>query len=879
MNTRSLGGIWRVYPCDGQGRIIEPGYDITVPGSWKSLPEMAEHQGWVCCRTVFSLSETDVGQWTLLRFGGVCRKARVYLNDRFVGEHDGLQAPFRLDVSDAAASGKNRLDVYVDSRRPEDDYLGFSSIYELIPLRFDGIYDQVTLETGPGEALTGLYTPIEPEAGKALFLLDTLSRQPGPVDVRIELTLSLEGRASWSDSFSARLLPGASQIALEAPLSCFELWSPEHPALYQVRAELTAPSGRDTLRASAGFKQLETRGTDFYLNGQPIYILGFGDDFVYPEGFPPAGDADFFKRRLLRAREYGFNYARCHSHFPLEAYLDAADQAGVLVQPELALANLPREWIGEKQAARFLEEWRGLIAAYRGHPCVAAWCGGNEMEWGFPFSRELYSMAKELDPFRPVQSTDGNFMACDVDDTFDFAGIVPAEYTDYLPYGELRDMFRRDRCGKPQVIHEMGNYTTLPSADETAPSGKNAELIRASRSRFHETQYRRLRENSLALQKLCHKLNVEQARLSPDFCGYHLWTLVDYYGTTQGLLDGEYRDKAFTAGEFARINAQTVLLWDAQSRVFPAGEEARIDLYISRYGSDTPLSGVLRASLAWGDEPVGEWSVPARFSGHGLFPAAEIHATLPLSGAEREYTLCASFRWDGGQIENQWSLFAVPRVSLRRDREIYIHYLSRHLVEGQGVPVRHFTIPQPIGPGQIVVTSHLYGGMLESAERGAALLLLAGEDTFRETSLRNSFKSPWWEAGPIWYLNHSNNDQAACVVEDHPAASMLPYSGAWKLDLFWALEQAPAVNIDALGLDVEPVIYGVNTRMERLCYLFQFALGQGRVVVCSLNHLRRDVEHIEVDYVLKSLINYAMSPACSPRKRLTGAQLREALKR
>ena len=160
-----------------------------------------------------------------------------------------------------------------------------------------------------------------------------------------------------------------------------------------------------------------------------------------------------------------------------------------------------------------------------------------------------------------------------------------------------------------------------------------------------------------------------------------------------------------------------------------------------------------------------------------------------------------------------------------------------------------------------------------------ALLLLAGEDTFRETSLRNSFKSPWWEAGPIWYLNHTSNDQVACMVEDHPAASMLPYSGAWKLDLFYALEQAPAVNIDALGLDVEPVIYGVNTRMDRLCYLFQFALGQGSVVVCTLNHRRRDVEHIEVDYVLKSLINYAMSPACSPIKRLTAEQLRKALKR
>ena len=59
-----------------------------------------------------------------------------------------------------------------------------------------------------------------------------------------------------------------------------------------------------------------------------------------------------------------------------------------------------------------------------------------------------------------------------------------------------------------------------------------------------------------------------------------------------------------------------------------------------------------------------------------------------------------------------------------------------------------------------------------------AMLLLAGDDTFRETVLHNSFKTPWWDPGEIWYLNHTNNSQISCVIEPHPATAMLPYTGA-----------------------------------------------------------------------------------------------------
>ncbi len=884
MEKLSLCGEWEIFIVNEKAERVGEIHKARVPGGWRDVAGLEKHEGICCYRRSFTLAAPPEKR-VLLRLGGVCRRAWAAVNGRRVGGRCGLQAPFELDVTGAVRTGANLLEIYVDNRRQEDELLGLCSIYELIPLSFDGLYGPVTLELRAPEALTGLYTPIELEKGRVLFIFDTCSGLNRDAAARVRLEVARGGKRVYYGELDALLQKNCGELRLELPLQPFELWSPEHPALYDVAAELEVDGKSDVLRTRTGFKLFEARGTDFYLNGEPYYLLGYGDDFVFPDGLPPADDSGYYHHGIRRAKDYGFNFARHHSHFPFEAYLDAADELGLLIQPELALANLPREWLNEKSSAPFLEEWRALIMAYRRHPCIAAWCGGNEMEWGYRFSGELYAEAKRLDPYRPVASTDGNFMACDVDGSFDFAGIVPAEYTDYLPYRELGCMFTRDRCGKPQVVHEMGNYTTvfaikdLPRFERSRTgSRRTEELERIIREKGCAALYELAYENSLALQKLCHKLNIERARLSPYFCGYHLWTLIDYYETTQGLLNSFYEDKAFSPEEFSLINSQLVLLWDTESCVFRAGERARFVIKLSKYGSEKPLDGTLTASLCDGGTVLGDVNVRLRLEGHGVLDAAQLEVTLPAAAGEREYTLDAVLRHEGGEIRNGWSVFAVPEVELGREREIYIHYLSRHIFEDACVPVRHFTIPQPIGEGELIVAGEIFGGMLEAVENGAAMLLLAGADTFRETVLHNSFKTPWWDPGEIWYLNHTNNSQISCVIEPHPATAMLPYTGAWRLDIFGAVEQAPAVNLDALGLEVEPLVYGVNTRLERTAYLFQLALGKGKLLVCSFNHSRADMGDIAVKYLLKSLVNYAMSKTFAPQRRLTAEQLRAALK-
>jgi len=877
-----LNGNWSFYKVNNGNPVTKNCFCVPVPGSWKDIPELREYNGIGFYEKTFTIKPESTFKRAFIRFGSVFRSANVKLNGITVGEHSGFQSPFTFEITNAVKTGENILTVEVDSTRHDGDLFGSSSIAELIPLHFDGISQPVTVMLTEHIFVKDIYTPIDLETNTAFLQLSLSSNLKNSVKAEINVALSVsEDEMTLNINDCVNIQPGESTVTLHSDLDKIKPWSPDEPILYNAVVRITAESVTDENSFIVGFKSFSVKDKDFLLNGQPIYLLGYGDDAVYPDGNPSATDSSFYEYGLIRAKEYGFNFVRFHSHFPFESMMDACDRIGMLIQPELALANVSRELFTAENQEIFIRQWQELIASYRRHPCIAAWCGGNEMEWGFPFQQDLYDISKEVDPFRPVQSTDGNFAACDVNETQDYAGIVPAEYTDYLPYGELSEMFTRDDCGKPQVVHEMGNYATvfnindLPRWQKSKLTNSRIEQMnRLVTENGQQELYEKALKNSFSLQKMCHKLNIEKVRLSPNFSGYHLWTLTDYYETTQGLLNSFYDDKAYTPSEFAVINSQNVLLWDTQSFVFSAGKTSPLLFYISKYGSNEMINGLFTVSL--NDKII--FSKNISLSGHGLMLLAETDVTLPETEKEEAYNLSVRLDYGDTVLTNGWTLLSVPQIAINREKEIYIHYLSRHIFERDSTPVRHFTIPQPIGSEQLIVTDCLYGGMIDAVASGASMLLLERPGMFHSTVNRNSFKTPWWDPGEIWYLNHTNNRQASCVVEEHPATAMLPYSGVWQFDLFNAVEQADAVDLDACGVDVEPLIYGVDINLHRLGYLFQFGYGKGKILVCTFNHSRKDIQSISLDYQLRSLINYAMSDDFKPKKTLSPDELKKIIR-
>ena len=460
MRTESLNGLWSFQPDpDRMGknrgffRTDCPFADqMDVPGSWRLGECYRDYHGAAWYKRQCRIDQQDLGRCFHLHFGGVFRYADVFVNGQPVGRHEGYQSSFLFDITDQVIAGDNTIAVMADDVQDRSfDIMGGAACMEVPQVLLAGIYEPVSLEISEPVAVAGAYAPLDMQRGQVHLAVALANRTGCPADATVSVEVIAEADQRLAASRTEKLLIAGSSANLNMmfPASSFTLWTPEKPSLYQINIAVTADGRTDIFRQRTGFKQLEARGTAFFLNGEPYFLCGYGDDFVFPlTSLPSATDPDFYKRPIGRAKQYGFNAARHHSHFPYEAYFTAADELGLLVQPELAMANLDTGAFNADNEPLFLSEWQALILSNRHHPCIMAWCGGNEEEWGYPFDHKIYAIAKELDPWRLATITDGTFTAGEVEPVHDYASICYAEATDTLPLGRFADLYRRDRSGK-----------------------------------------------------------------------------------------------------------------------------------------------------------------------------------------------------------------------------------------------------------------------------------------------------------------------------------------------------------------------------------------------------------------------------------------------
>src|SRR6185312_9315678 len=92
-------------------------------------------------------------------------------------------------------------------------------------------------------------------------------------------------------------------------------WDEFHPVRYAVASALGNPQWQiETMRwDNFGFRDLHVEGTQFILNGHPIYFRGthFGGDFPLT-GYPPT-DVESWKKIFKTCKDYGLNHVRFHS--------------------------------------------------------------------------------------------------------------------------------------------------------------------------------------------------------------------------------------------------------------------------------------------------------------------------------------------------------------------------------------------------------------------------------------------------------------------------------------------------------------------------------------------------------------------------------------
>ena len=143
------------------------------------------------------------------------------------------------------------------------------------------------------------------------------------------------------------------------------------------------------------FKDFHIEGQHFYANGHQIFLRGKHDACVWPLTGHVAMDVESWRSYLGDCAAYGLNHVRFHSWCPPEAAFVAADELGIILQPELPF------WgdFNDKDSVlmQFLhKEGENILRTYGHHPSFRMFALGNEL-WG-----SIDKMAEFVEDFRKI---------------------------------------------------------------------------------------------------------------------------------------------------------------------------------------------------------------------------------------------------------------------------------------------------------------------------------------------------------------------------------------------------------------------------------------------------------------------------------------------
>lgn len=423
----SLDGMWKF--CLDEKAVGEkegwidgiPGEEmIPVPASFQDFyteKDIREYTGDFWYETDFFVPGEWEGREILLRFGAATHRASVYVNGILITEHEGGFLPFSAKVTTVVRyDSYNKVVVKVNNE-----------------LNCTNLPCGETITLPNGKKMSKPYFDFFNYAGlqRSVYLLAL----PGESIVDFDLDYAIHGKNA-EVSYQIRTNgEHAVQLALfDAKGHCVaqkdgkegvlyvenaRLWQVRNAYLYRLRIRIMDGEELiDEYEQEIGIRTVKVEGTDILINGEPVYLKGFGkheDSDIVGRGF----SIGIMKRDFELMKWIGANSFRT-SHYPYsEEIYQMADREGFLIIDEVpavgmfqSLMNFMEASTG-KQTAFFEKETtlvllkahlraiEEMIARDKNHPSVIAWSLLNEPETtneaAVPYFKEVFDLANKLD--------------------------------------------------------------------------------------------------------------------------------------------------------------------------------------------------------------------------------------------------------------------------------------------------------------------------------------------------------------------------------------------------------------------------------------------------------------------------------------------------
>jgi beta-galactosidase/beta-glucuronidase len=432
-STLPLSGTW-CFAADSGGvgeneGWMEPGFDdsswlsVEVPHTWNVMANYIDYEGIGWYRRTFTLPAEAADAHLRLRFEAVFYTARVWLNGEYLGEHEGGYTPFEFDVTGIAEPGaENIIAVRVDNNRATDripailrggwsyDWWNYGGIVRNVALE---ITSQAYIAHQQIVAVPNLTEWDEADAAAVTTTVTIINTAASSLEgtLTADILDDVTGESVLQDLPSAlvSLAPGESTgVTLAATIPAPRLWHFDHPNLYRWSAALSNAGGEvlHTAEETFGVRLIELRDAQFFLNGEPVRLVGLTRHADSPE-FGLAETVTVMTADYDDMRRLNMVFSR-PVHYPQDDFiLDYCDRNGILLIPEIPAWQLSAQQMADPDMLALAQQQLGeMIAADFNHPSVWAWSVGNEFESetqdGHDYVQAMVDLAHELDPTRPV---------------------------------------------------------------------------------------------------------------------------------------------------------------------------------------------------------------------------------------------------------------------------------------------------------------------------------------------------------------------------------------------------------------------------------------------------------------------------------------------
>ncbi len=410
----SLNGTWLFNPQPAGEFYKQPATadwkPIIVPGQWSMQGFQVDSAAFAGYRTTFTLPADWQGRCVKLRFDGVSSEYQVYLNGTEIGYHMGGMTAYEIDITRHLKTGKNDLALAVRSESLAD-MLG--SLTQYAAHQLGGITRKVTLFALPETHISDLR--IETGLDKLyenaeLKIFTAITNTTAKTQNNLSLRLSIAGLPGIVEKSIPQLSPGETwKGTLSDTVIRPLLWNNERPNLYNLKIELSQNAEiTETVEKRFGFREIEIRGNQLFVNGQAVKLRGVCRHEVHPVTGRVLTES-LQRQDVELYRAANCNFIRTSHYPPAEEMLDLCDELGMFVELEAPVC-----WIGHHAN----ENWRRLnyqdsiyypyilqanmetIHFYRNHPSILFWSMANESLWNRGFA-QIQEYVYKADPTRP----------------------------------------------------------------------------------------------------------------------------------------------------------------------------------------------------------------------------------------------------------------------------------------------------------------------------------------------------------------------------------------------------------------------------------------------------------------------------------------------